>query len=206
MRKPLVIAALVAVAAFSTPAGAKPFAYDDAKGDMPVGGVDIVSVSYATTGTTTTTKVRGRKVTTYTPTQLVVTLALADVPVEQPGLKYKVEANVEGCGTFALAYAPGTVYAGISGPSTLFLGCGSSDPVAGEGQILFPKFSKDGNKLVWTLSLKTLPKNVRAGSVFTGHNASVDVVEPILGVQGLEETGGPALLDSATSTATWTLG
>lgn len=207
MRKPLVLAALaVTVAAFSAPAEAKPFSYDDAKGDMPVAGVDIVSVSYATQGTTTTSKVRGRTVRTYTPTHLVVTLALADAPVEQPGLRYKVEATVEGCGTFALSYAPGTVYSGLIGPSTLFLGCGGSDPVGGEGQILFPKFAKDGSKLTWTMALKAMPKNVRAGAVFAGHNASVDVVEPVLGVQGSEETGGPALIDTATGSGTWKLG
>lgn len=206
MRKPLAIAALLAVAAFSAPAEAKPFSYTDAKGDMPVAGVDIVSVTYATQGTTTTTKVRGKKKTTYTPTHLTVTLELAAAPVDAPGLKYKVESEVEGCGVFSLSYAPATVYSNLLGPSNLFLGCGGSDPVGGEGQILFPKFTIAGNKVVWSMSLKTLPKNVRAGSLFSGHNASVDVVEPVLGVQGVEESGGPALVDSVTSDATWVLG
>lgn len=205
MRRPLVIAAVAAVLAFAAPADAKPFTYTDPKGDMPVAGVDIVSVTYSTTGTTTTSKVRGRKVQTYTPTHLVVTLGLAGAPVEQPGIKYKVDADVGGCGVFALSYAPGTVYSQSFGPSSLYLGCGGADPIGGEGQILFPKAAVKGSTITWELSLKTLPKNVRAGAVFGGLNATVDVVEPALGVQGLEETGGPALLDTATSTATWKL-
>lgn len=206
MRKPLVLAGLLALAAFAAPADAKPFTYSDAKGDMPVAGVDIVSVTYATQGTTSTSKVRGRTVRTYTPTHLVVTLALADAPVDAPGVRYKVEATVDGCGSFSVAYAPNTVYANLLGPATLFLGCGGADPVGGEGQVLFPKFAVEGSRLVWTTSLKLLPKNVRAGAVFTGHNASVDIVEPVVGVQGSEETGGPALVDTAASPATWKLG
>lgn len=206
MRKPLVLAALLALAAFAAPADAAPFSYTDAKGDMPVAGVDVVKVTYATQGTKATSTVRGRRVTTYTPTHLVVTLELAGAPVDAPGVRYKVEAVVEGCGAFSVAYAPSTVYSNLLGPSSLFLGCGGADPVGGEGQIIFPKFAVEGSKLVWTTSLKVLPKNVRAGSVFTGHNASVDIVEPILGVQGSEETGGPALVDTATSPATWKLG
>ena len=206
MRKPLVLASLLALAAFAAPADAAPFSYADAKGDMPVAGVDIVSVTYATLGTTTTSKVRGRTVKTYTPTQLVVTLELADAPVEAPGVRYKVEAEVQGCGTFSVSYAPNTVYANLLGPASLFLGCGGADPVGGEGQVIFPKFAKEGSKLVWTASLKLLPKNVRAGAVFKAHNATVDLVEPVVGVQGSEETGGPALVDTATSPATWKLG
>ena len=206
MRKPLVLAALLAVAAFAAPADAKPFSYTDAKGDMPVAGVDVVSVTYATQGKTTTSKVRGRKVTTYSPTHLVVTLELAAAPVEAPGVRYKVEAEIEGCGSFSVAYAPNTVYANLLGPSSMFLGCGGADPIGGEGQILFPKFAIEGSRLVWTQSIKTFPKNVREGSVFTAHNATVDIVEPVVGVQGSEETGGPALVDTATSPATWKLG
>lgn len=206
MRRTLALAAVAALVAFAAPAEAKPFTYTDAKGDMPVAGADIVSVTYATEGTTTSRRVGGRTVKTYVPTRLVVTMALAGTPVQQPGFRYEVEAEVAGCGTFALAYAPGTVYAGLLGPSSLFVGCGGADPIGGDGQIIFPKFAVSGSKLVWTVTLKTLPKNVRAGAVFSGLNASVDLVEPVLGVQGSEETGGPALLDSAASSATWKLG
>lgn len=142
---------------------------------------------------------------TYTPTQLVVTMALADKPVAQPGFRYKVESQVQGCGVAAFSYAPGTVYAGLVGPATVFLGCGGSDELSGNSQILVPKFAVSGNRLVWTLSIKQLPKNVRVGALFTDLNASVDLVEPVLGVQGSEETGGPALLDTAATKATWKL-
>lgn len=173
---------------------------------MPVGGVDIVSVTYATEGTTTTKKVRGKTVKTYEPAKLLVTLKLAEAPIEQAGIKYKVESEVEGCGTFSFAYAPGTVYSGLLGPSSLYVGCGGADPVGGEGQIIFPKMAVNGSSIVWTVSLKTLPKNVRAGARLSGLNATVDLVEPVLGVQGLEESGGPALIDTATSDAEWVIG
>lgn len=207
MRRTLALAAVAtAVLAFAAPADAKPFTYTDPKGDMPVAGVDITAVTYATTGTTTSRRVGTRVVKTYTPTHLVVTMALADKPVEQPGVRFKVEAQVQGCGVAAFSYAPGTVYAGLVGPATLFLGCGGSDELSGYSQILMPKLAVSGNRLVWTLAIKALPKNVRVGATFTDLNASIDLVEPVLGVQGSEETGGPALVDAAATKATWKLG
>jgi hypothetical protein len=207
MRRPLLLAAAIAAVAFTAPAEAKPFSYADAKGDIPVAGVDIVSVSYATEGNTTTKRVGSRAVKTYEPTRLLVTLNLAAAPVEQPGIKYKVEAEIEGCGVFSATYAPGTVYARqLSGPASLFLGCGGSDPLTDNSLLIFPKYEVSGSKIVWSIPLKTLPKEARAGAHYSAHNASVDVVEPILGVQGSEETGGPALLDSVTTDAEWVLG
>lgn len=206
MRRSLLVAAVLAVAAFAAPAEAKPFSYADAKGDIPVAGVDIVSVTYATQGTTTSRRVGSRTVKTYEPARLLVTMTLAGAPVDQAGIKYKVESEIEGCGTFSATYAPGTVYSDLQGPASLFLGCGGSDPLSGNSLLIFPKYEVSGSKIVWTIPLKTLPKEARAGAHYSAHNASVDVVEPILGVQGSEETGGPALIDSVETDAEWVLG
>lgn len=207
MRRPLLLAAALATVAFTAPAEAKPFSYADTKGDIPVAGVDIVSVTYATDGTTTTKRVGSKTVKTYVPSRLLVTLNLAAAPVQQAGIKYKVEANIDGCGTFSVSYAPGTVYATqLSGPASLFLGCGGTDPLTEGTLLIFPKYEVSGSKIVWSIPLKSLPKEARAGAHYSGHNASVDLVEPILGVQGSEESGGPALLDSVSTDADWVLG
>lgn len=206
MRRPLLLAAVLAVAAFAAPAEAKPFSYADAKGDIPVAGVDIASVTWATEGTTTTRRVGGKTVRTYEPVRLVVTMALGAAPLDQAGVKYKVEAEVAECGTVAFWYSPGSAFSDLQGPASMFLGCGGTDPVGGDGLIVTPKYEVSGSKIVWSVALKTLPKQVRAGALYTGHNASVDVVEPLLGIQGSEETGGPALVDSAKTDAEWVLG
>ena len=200
MRRILALAAVVTAVALAAPAQAKAFSYADAQGDMPANpGLDIVSVSYATEGVTTVTKVRGRRVTTYTPQRLVVALKLAGAPVQQAGIRYVVAAQAEECGQFDFSYAPGTPGSKLTGEAQLYLGCGGAPGAVGgsDGQFLDPKFAVKGSTLVWTIALKQLPKSTRAGAMLSNLKSAVEAVEPALGSVPVTE------LDTARSDADW---
>jgi hypothetical protein len=202
MRRILALVTVASALAFAAPAQAKPFTYSDAKGDMPANaGLDIVGVTYSTEGTTTVTKVRGRKVTSYEPTRLVATLTLAGAPVTQPGVKYRVESEVEGCGTLSFVYA-------VSAQSTLVLSqgslaCGGAAGTTGGDTLFFdPKFTVKGSKLIWNVPLKALPKNARAGALLYKFAASVDLTDPAVGTLGPDDFGS-GVLDTASSNGDW---
>lgn len=205
MRRLLALVAAASVVALAAPAQAKPFTYTDGK-DMPANaGLDIVSVTYATEGVTTVTKVRGKKVKSYEPTKLVVKLTLAGAPLEQPGVRYRVSSQVTECGPMTFTYAPSLSEAALA-PTMLTVGCGGAPGVAG-GDTLFldPKFAIKGSSMTWTLPIKSLPKVARAGAILYAHEASVDVVDPVLGFYGADEVSN-ALVDTARTDEDWTLG
>jgi len=204
MRRFLVLPALAVTLAMVAPAQAKPFTYTDPKGDVPANaGLDIVGVTYATEGTTSVRKVGRKTVKTYQPLKLVVTMTLAGAPVEQAGIRYRVEAQVAECGPMTFSYAPALSEAALDATSQLVVGCGgSSDVTGGDSVFLDPKFSVKGSSLVWSIPLKTLPKPARAGGLLYGLASSVDVVEPVLGALGPDDVGSE-VLDTARSDADW---
>ncbi len=194
MRRLLAPLAAVAVLALIAPAHAGSFSYTD-PADMPAsGGLDILSVTYSTLG-----KGKGKA---YVPSTLVASMTLSAAPVKQAGVGYEVAAQVEGCGDVVFSYTPGTVASAVLGEALLFLGCGgAADPTGSDSQILTPKFDITGSTLTWSMALKALPKQVRAGAVLTQLQSLVDVVEPAFGTRLLE--AAPGLLDTATSDRTW---
>ena len=204
-----VLAAAVAVSAFAAPGGAaapRPQVVDpagDAVGGQ--GGMDITSAVWSTTGTTSVTKVRGRKVTTYTPTKLVVTTNLAAAPTANPPMSYEMSAEVDGCGEVRFTWTPGTVFSELIGDSSLWVDCGEADPTTGDTLLLIPNVDmKIGAKSVtWTISLKMLPKNVRAGSRWSDFRAAVDVIDPVFGLYGTRDLGQS--VDAGTGAGTWVL-
>lgn len=206
-----VVAAVAAVAVASGSALAaptnKPQIVDsptDAIGGQP--GTEIVNVLWTTTGETTVRKVRGKKVTTYTPRALVVTMNLAGAPLVQPGFAYETAAEFAGCGTVRFTYTPGTVFSQLLGPASLWYDCGEPDPTTGDTLTLVanPTHKIGAKSITWEYPIKAFPKVVKVGTPVTGFTAAVDVVEPVFGLQGTTDTG--THLDGATSSAVWKLG
>lgn len=204
MRRLLALLTVAAAVAAATPAHAKPFTYTDAK-DMPANaGLDIVGVTYRTEGITTVTKVRGKKVKTYEPTKLLVSMTMAGAPVDQAGIRYRAEAQVAECGSMVFTYAP-ALTGSVLATSMLTVGCGGAAGATG-GDTLFldPKFAIKGSTMTWTIPIKALPKVARAGALLYQLRSSVDVVEPVLGALGPDDvTNG--LLDTAQSDEDWEL-
>lgn len=202
MRRILVLVTAVTLAALALPAEAKPFTYTDAK-DMPANaGLDIVGVRYATEGTTSSRKVGRKTVKTYEPTKLVVTMTMAGPVFDEPGVKYHLHAQAEGCGEMRFVYTPAAAKDVLS-YSQFTLGCGGPGGALG-GSTLFldPQFAVKGNNLVWTVPLKALPKNVRGGALLYGFKSSVDLTDPLVGALGPEDFGD-GVLDKARSDADW---
>lgn len=203
MRRLLALVTVATAVAFAAPAEAKPFTYSDAKGDSPAGaGLDIVGVTYATEGTTTVTRVGRKTVKTYAPSKLLVTLTLAGAPMEQAGVRYRVSAEVSECGAMTFSYAPTVTSAALSS-SQLSVGCGGAGGTTGSDTLFVdPKFSIKGSKLTWSVPLKALPKQARAGALLYKMTAFVDVAEPALGALGPGDFG-KAVFDTASSDGDW---
>lgn len=218
MSRRLAAAVLAATAAFavSVPSHAAPAPQiKDATGDAAGGqaALDIVTVRFSTSGTTTVTKVRGKRVTTYTPTKLVVTQTLAAAPSTATGTRYRIEATVDGCGQFDIYYVNGS-----SGPvGNVWFDC--PEGALGESGTLLdvvPKIS--GATMTWELPLKALPREVKAGSVLSGFRAFTDLGDPVTGILGTgdgaanllivpdDPTVGVAVADVATGSGSWKIG
>jgi hypothetical protein len=201
------LAALAAIPATGHAAAPKKPQVVDAAGDSlgAQSAAEIVSAVWSTTGDTTVTKVRGKRVTTYTPKRLVVTLNLAGAPGDAP-FAYEAAAEVAGCGQVRFTYTPGTVYSGIVSDSMLWYDCGPVDPTTGDTLTLVPNVSlKVGAKsLTWEYPIKAFPKNIRAGAMFSDFRVVADVIDPVLGLYGPKDFAAP--LDEGTGTGAWKLG
>lgn len=126
----------------------------DPRGDVVAAGAgyDITSTTLTTVGTTQTSTVRGRQVTTYKPQNLVVRLTLAEPPSTTAGSAYEVDLEVDGCGYAVFSYTPGAAV----GDGTIFTECGSPPDELGSTATLYdaPPAVK-GSTITWTLSVKT---------------------------------------------------
>ncbi|HVF20931.1 MAG TPA: hypothetical protein VNA14_11925 [Mycobacteriales bacterium] len=202
MRRILVIVTALTLGALALPAEAKAFTYTDPK-DMPAdAGLDIVGVRYATEGTTSTRKVGRRTVKKYEPTKLVVTMTMAGPVFNQPGVKYHLHAQAEGCGEMKFIYTP-AAGKDVLTYSQFSLACGGAPGALGGTTLFFaPQFAIKGNSLVWAVPLKALPKNVRAGALLYGFKSSVDITDPAIGALGPEDFGD-GVLDKAKTDADW---
>lgn len=202
MRRLLPFVAVAAALAVAAPAHAKSFTYTD-PADMPANaGLDIVAVTYGTEGTTTVAKVRGKRVTTYTPAKLVVTMKLAGAPMSQAGIRYRADAQVSECGAMTFTYTPGVALP----PSALSVGCGGAGGVTGsDTTFLDPKIAVKGSTITWTIPLKALPKVARTGALVHTLRSSVDLVDPALGALGPDDFGN-GVFDNAASDEDWEIG
>ncbi len=163
---------------------------------------DIVSGTFSTTGVTTTRTARGKKERTYTPTALVVTLELAAPPGTNRGDGYQFRAEAAECGFFILRYHPGAVARAENG--SLITACGGAGGVPPAKEAFFnvnPTVA--GNTITWVMKLSTLPRDIRVGTTFTNFVAYAGLVDPVIGLYGTHRADG---LDSARSSASWTLG
>lgn len=209
MRRIALIAVLAAVSFAAVPGQAattKPQIVDppnDALGAQA--GTEIVSVLWTTTGETVTTKVRGRRVTQYTPKKLVVTLNLAGAPLTTAPFSYETSAQVAGCGEVRFVYTPGTVYSRLVSDRFLWFDCGPGDSIQGPGLTLVPNVTtKFGAKsITWEHPIRSLGKSVKVGAPVTDFRAAVDVVDPVLGLYGTNQVQP---IDVGTSTAVWKFG
>lgn len=207
----VLVSPVLATAAAPAPQIADPSG--DAAGGQ--GALDIVSVRFSTTGTTTVTKVRGKKKVTYTPNKLVITETLAAAPSTTPGVRYRIEADVAGCGQFDLYYVNGA----DAPVGTLWYDCPEGSGPADGGTLidLLPKVS--GSTLTWTIALKALPKGTGAGATYSGFRAFTDVGDPVTGILGTgdglsnvlvlgesDPTSGVAVADVATGAGAWKVG
>lgn len=183
----------VAVAA---PAGPSALTFKDPTGDnvSPGAASDITSVTFSTAGTG-----KGRK---YVPKALVLTLTLAAPPTSDGSTMYGIDANLAGCGDFYVQYMPGARvtdsfdYANCGG--------GSVDPTS-SGSSFEGVPEVKGNSVVWTLPFKSLPAEVKSGTVFSKLNAETDFVDPATGIVGPYSVTGKAVYDTASTDSSFTV-
>lgn len=177
----------------------------DATGDVLAAqtAYDITGVTYTTTGTTETRKVGKKKVAVYTPKDLVVTMNLAAPPSTNPTSLYQVNVETGSCGGLQLYYAPSLVLEGSGG----LVSCGSEPDETGSTTTFLDVVPQlKGNSIVFTMSIKGLPKEMKAGSTLSGTTAFTTIVEPVTGIFGPYQVDPAASYDTATSDATFVIG
>ena len=200
VRSSAVVAGLLSLAlstaASAATSGPAALTFKDPLGDnvSPSGASDITSVTFSTVGTGT-----GRK---YVPKALVLTLTLAAPPTSDGSTMYGIDANLAGCGDFYVQYMPGARvtdsfdYANCGG--------GSVDPTS-SGSSFEGVPEVKGNSVVWTLPFKSLPAEVKRGTVFSKLNAETDFVDPVTGIVGPYSVSGQALYDTASTDGSFTV-
>jgi hypothetical protein len=131
-----------------------------------VSGADIQSVLFQTYGTTTVKKVRGKKVTTFTPKGFTVTLTLAAAPMSS--VIYRVRAATSFCSTFWFEYRNFTDGA----KPVLRHNCNADSsavvPATADHDV---KATVAGSTIVFDLPLSALPKPNKVGTVVDGLGA-----------------------------------
>lgn len=161
----------------------------DPAGDqkVPVGHGDITKVTYTTAGTTTTKRVGGKTVTTYTPTKLVVTMTTADALDTTGTTEYEVDGALAGCDSFDLYFTPGV--SGSEGGGCYHAG---SSPTSSTSEGVDGPPTVTGNTLTWTVPFASISSRaLKAGAVISGIDAFTATVEPVQGFIG------PYLIDAA---------
>lgn len=154
----------------------------DPSGDSfaPMGGMDIVSGLFSTTGTT---KKVGKK-TVYTPKNLVVTITYADAPTVDPGASHEIRFNDGSVDHLFQNYAGESYYQGAEGGEV------TSEVV--------------GKTLVFTASLSGL--GLKAGQTLSDLRVLTGAGDPVLGfsvpfILGAE--GEAVAADNASTTAAY---
>ena len=198
-RLPLLLA-LAALAAVAAPGeAAAPFTYTDPAGDARGGssGLDIVSVTYATTG-----RGAGRG---YVPEALVVTVKASGAIVNAPGVSYRIESEVVRCGYTAFAYSAATYATG-----RIYTTCGlpaGTEP--GTARVFQIPVDVSGDTITFTAPLDQLAGAFGRGDVLRQFRAYTGVDDPVFAAYGtnlLWLAGVDAAADRASSFSRWTIG
>lgn len=181
----------------AAPGQASQFGYTDPVGDATGGksGLDIMSVSYATTGKT----VRGR----YVATTLVVTVQAAGDIVQVPGATYSVDADIVGCGWMAFTYSAQTEAAG-----RLYTTCAPNLP-PGYSRVYEIDAEVQGDTLIMSARLSQL-ESIRVGQVLRSFETYTTAEDPVFAVYGSRALRDGADLDAAAdgafSDGLWVIG
>ncbi len=186
-RKALLGAALCLLIA-ATPGEASQFGYADPIGDAAGGksGLDIVSVSYATTGRTE----RGR----YVATSLVVTVKAADDIVQAPGATYSVDADIVGCGWMTFTYSAQTEASG-----RLYTTC-APNLAPGYSRVYEIDAEVQGDTLTLIARLSQL-ESIGVGQVLRGFETYTTAEDPVFAVYGSRALRDGANVDAAADAA-----
>lgn len=157
--------------------GPKTLTIADPTGDEKGGqaSLDATKVLFTTTGTTTSKKVKGKTVKSYTPTALVVQLVLAAAPTALPTVVYEVDSVNSICGNMYLYFDPQLIASGGS------IGCGPPD-AAGFPTTNFPGNPVlSGSTITWTWPFSAMPPEFRVNSTFTDVHSYIALADPITG-------------------------
>lgn len=176
-------AALLASTANAAPTAVITDAKGDAKGAQTT--YDIVSVTMDTTRTS--------KAKTAPMKDFTITIEVAGKPSVQPGTSYQILGENAACGTF-FAFS----YYGVTGPdnSVQFGTCGVPDETGQDNFVIEPNVKVDGNKIIFTIPAKALPKEVKAGSLFSELTAYTAVTEPVFGYSPVDFAPNAAAADA----------
>ena len=200
MRRLPVLLALVTVAAVASPGqAAAPFTYTDPAGDAKGGssGLDIVSVTYATTG-----RGAGRG---YVPEQLVVTVRTAAPIVNAPGVTYSLQSEVVRCGYTAFTYSAQTLAAG-----RVYTQCGlppGTDP--GTVKVVTVDVEVGTDTIAFVVPFELLDGTFGPGDVMRHFETHTEVTDPVFALYGtghLTDYGADTRFDSAASFGRWRIG
>lgn len=198
-RLPLLLA-LVTVGVLASPGqAAAPFTYTDPVGDAKGGssGLDIVSVTYATTG-----RGSGRG---YVPEQLVVTAKTAAAVVNVPGVTYSLQSEVVRCGYTAFTYSARTLAAG-----RIYTRCGlppGTDP--GTVKVVDVDVEVGTDTITFVVPFERLAATFGVGDVMRRFETHTEVSDPVFALYGashLDALGADTRIDSAATFARWRIG
>jgi hypothetical protein len=218
MRRRLLVTPVLASLALLLPsahAASTALVISDATGDanfsglhgqsLPAGlpGFDIASVTFDTTKAITYKIVKKKKVKVVTPTGLQITLTMTAAPSTVPGSSYGVTADHSLCGALRLQ-----IYYSESGAQTYgdLASCGSNtDPTSTNPEQAVVAFTPkvDGNKLVITVPFKTLPKQVKVGTLIDNITAYTSTAEFVVAGYQPTDFEPSAGVDIATATTPW---
>ena len=190
------LALAVSTAASAATVGPGSLTFKDPAGDnvSPSSASDITSVTFSTVGTG-----KGKK---YVPKSLVLTLTLAAPPTSDGTTLYGIDADLAGCGDFYVQYMPGARL--LDSFNYADCGGGSADPTS-NGTSFEGAPEVKGSSIIWTLPFKSLPAEVKRGTVFSKLNAQTDFVDPATSIVGPYTLTGEAVYDTAATDASFTV-
>lgn len=151
----------------------------DPKGDFPVAGMDVVSATVFTTGTT---KKVGRR-TVYTPTALNATVTMAGPVTTQVGTSVSFSMDISACGNGSMDfnYRPGSR---LGSQNAFVVGCGSPGTTGTPSDYYGDSAIVKGNTVSWKLRLKDMGKDLPLGTTFRNFVVTSDFTDPAFGLFG----------------------
>lgn len=195
-RRALLLATLLAAVTVAPSLAAPAPQIVDPKGDA-VGaqpGADLVSVTFSTTGTGA-----GRG---YVAKKLLVTMTLAGDVLAQPVLTYEVTAQTGTCGEVEFTAEFGSPYSqvvSVDGWSSW----GDCVAPGDDDNVALMKVAVKGNTITWSFPIKTIPKELKLGTVFSDFEARIDPTNPVVPFPSRATQTRLGLVDVATGTGTW---